>query len=84
MYSPSGFVDRWDISGNILLGEWRSITSRYGNTSAIRDLPPLRWSRYANSALKVREALKSYLKSDQGAVSWQWKHARSRGPINSA
>lgn len=28
-----------------------------------------RGSRYANSALKTREALKSYLNSDQGAVS---------------
>ena len=49
--------------------------------SAVQDLLPPRGSRYANSALETREALKSYLNSDQGAVSWQWDYVRSRGPI---
>ena len=78
---PTGFVDSFDSSGNILLGEWRSITLADGNTSAMQDLPPPRGSRYAISALETREALKSYLNSDQGAVSWQWDYVRSRGPI---
>ena len=81
IYCPTGFVDSFDDSGNILLGDWRSITSADGNTSAMRDLPPPRGCRYANSALETREALKSYLNSDQGAVSWQWDYVRSRGPI---
>ena len=80
-YCPTGFVDSFDSSGNILLGEWRSITSADSNTSAMQDLQPPRRCRYANSALETREALKSYLNSDQGAVSWQWDYVRSRGPI---
>ena len=71
MYCPTGFAGSFDDSGNILLGEWRSITSADGNTSTMQDLPPPRGCRYANSAMETKEALKSYLNSDQGAVSWQ-------------
>lgn len=83
MYCPTGFVDSFDSSGNIVPGEWRSIVSSCtdGNASAIQDLPRPRGSRYSNSAHEVRESLLSYLNSDQGAVPWQWDYVRSRGPV---
>ena len=81
IYCPTGFVDSFDDSGNILLGEWRNITSADGNKSVMQDLPSPRACRYANSALETRKTLKYFLNSDQEAVSWQWEYVRSRGPI---
>ena len=37
MYCPTGFVDSFDSPGNILPGEWQSITLADGNTSAMKD-----------------------------------------------
>ena len=36
--------------------------------------PPIRDSRYRNYAMEVREALKAYVNSELGAVSWQWEY----------
>ena len=69
-YCPAGFVDSFDDSGNILPGEWRRITSADEDSSALRNLPAARGTRYRNYALDVREALKAYVNSDQGAVPW--------------
>ena len=79
-YCPAGFVDSFDDSGNILPGEWRRITSADEDSSALRNLPAARGTRYRNYALDVREALKAYVNSDQGAVPWQWDYIRKRGP----
>ena len=80
-YCPAGFDDSFDDSGNILPGEWRRITSADEDSSALRNLPAARGTRYRNYALDVREALKAYVNSDQGAVPWQWDYIRKRGPI---
>ena len=80
-YCPDGFVDSFDGSGNILTGEWRRITSADEGSGALCSLPPARGSRYRNYAMEVREALKAYVNSEQGAVSWQWEYIRRRGPI---
>lgn len=82
-YCPAGFIDSFNSSGDILPGQWRCSVSGDGNNgSAIQTLTPPRGSRYSNSAVEVREALKEYVNSDAGAVSWQWDYVRSRGPIN--
>lgn len=80
-YCPAGFVDSFDGSGNILPGEWRRITSADEGSGAFCSLPPTRGSRYRNYAMEVREALKVFVNSEQGAVSWQWEYIRRRGPI---
>ena len=80
-YCPAGFVDSFDSSGNILPGEWRRITSADEGSSALCNLPAARGTRYRNYALEVREALKAYVNSEQGAVPWQWDYIRRRGPI---
>ena len=80
-YCPAGFVDSFDGSGNILPGEWRRITSADEGSGAFCSLPPTRGSRYRNYAMEVREALKAFVNSEQGAVSWQWEYIRRRGPI---
>ena len=80
-YCPTGFVDSFDSSGNILPGEWRNVVSTDGSSGALGNLPVARGTRAHNSAVQVREALKQYVNSEQGAVSWQWDYIHSRGPI---
>lgn len=79
-YCPAGFVDSWDEKGEIKEGEWRRLVADDQNI-ILRDLPPLRGSRPANSAADVREGLKSYVNSLEGSLSWQWEHVRSRGNV---
>lgn len=80
-YCPAGFVDSFDGSGNILPGEWRRITSADDGSGAFCSLPATRGTRYRNHAIEMREALKAYVNSEEGAVSWQWEYIRRRGPI---
>ena len=78
----SYFVDSFDDSGNTLPGEWHRITSADEDSSALRNLPAARGTRYRNYALDVREALKAYVNSVQGADPWQLDYIRKRGPIH--
>ena len=78
----SYFVDSFDDSGNTLPGEWHRITSADEDSSALRNLPAARGTRYRNYALDVSEALKAYVNSDQGAVPCQWDYICKRGPIH--
>ena len=75
-YCPAGFVDSFDGSGSILPGEWRRITSADKVSGAFCSLPPSRGSRYRNYAMEVTEALKAFVNSEQGTVSWQWEYIR--------
>ena len=68
-YCPADFMDSFDGSGNILQGDWRRITSADKGSGALCSLPPTRGSRYRNYATEVREALKAYVNSEQGAVT---------------
>lgn len=81
LYCPTGFVDSYDSSGKILPGHWRSMV-KDDDRSAFRDLSLPRGSRYLSSAMQVREAMKSYVNSEEGAVSWQLDYVRSRGPVH--
>jgi len=80
-YCPAGFVDSEDRSGKIKEGEWRRIVSTEGGNGALRPLPLARGSRQVKTAVEVREILKNYLVSSEGAVPWQWDYVRSRGPV---
>ena len=70
VYCPTGFVDSFDSSGKILPGYWRSVV-KDDNRGAFSDLSLPRGSRYSSTAMQVREAKKSYVNSEEGAVSWQ-------------
>ena len=80
-YCPAGFLDSFDGSGSILPGEWRKITSADKGSGEICSLPPSRGLRYRNYDMEVREALKAFVNSEQGAVSWQWECIRRGGLI---
>ncbi|XP_057296815.1 uncharacterized protein LOC130625697 [Hydractinia symbiolongicarpus] len=72
-YCPSGFVDSWDDKGEIKEGEWRRLVAD-GNSSLLIDIPPIRGSRPSNTAVNVRDNLKSYVNSMEGSLPWQWEH----------
>ena len=79
VYCLAGFVDSEDRSGKIKEGEWRRIVSAQ---DALRPLPLARGWRQVKTAVEVREVLKNYLVSSEGAVAWYCYHyVRSRGPI---
>ena len=48
---------------------------------ALRPLPLALGSRQVKTAVEVREILKNYPVSREGAVPWQQDYVRSRGPI---
>ena len=71
-YCPTGFVDSEDSSGRIKPGEWRSLVADDG----CRPLCRPHNTRYGENAKEIRDALKYYVNSEQGAVPWQLKHVR--------
>ena len=60
-YSPSGFTDSEDNSGNLIPGE---------------DLPRTHGSRVASEALEIRSELKRYMNSQEGSLPWQVDYIR--------
>ena len=72
-YYPSGFVDSEDSSGRIKPGEWRSLIST-GDTST--PLSKLHNVRYTETAKDIRDGLKDFFNSEQGALPWQLKHVQ--------
>ena len=73
-YTPQGFVDSEDNSGNIISGQWRGLID--GN--CLQNVKPVHNSKYTNTALETREALANYL-STEGSVPWQWDYIRRTG-----
>ena len=69
MYTPRGFIDSESKDGVIKEGEWRSM--KPDGEIAFQKLNPVCGSRYSNDALKVREALTTYVNSEEGTVLWQ-------------
>ena len=61
-YTPAGFIDSENGSGEILPGEWRNTVPNA--RSAMSDIPNVRGSRYRDDALVMRESLKDF-------VNWQ-------------
>ena len=78
--SPAGFVDSFDDSGNILPGEWRRITSAVEDSSALRNLPAARETRYRNYALeshvddRYKRSLINTLLDRACRLSSDWSH----------
>ena len=76
MYCPSGFVDSYSSTGEYKPGAWRKQDMR-GNASGLRPVAPAKGCRSRATAVEVREALKEYVNSESGLVSWQLDHVRS-------
>ena len=47
----------------------------------LENIDPLRGCRPTNSAIGVRDFLKTYVNSFEGSLPWQWDHVRSRGNV---
>ena len=63
-YTPKGFVDSEDSTGNITVGKWR----KNEDANELVNLPNVRGSRYSQDALSMRDALKAYVNSPLGKV----------------
>ena len=78
-YCPAGFVESKDTTGEKRPGEWRRIVQEESN-GALRPRCRPRESRYQQCAVNVREHLKQYVTSPEGALSWQWDYVTCKGP----
>ena len=76
-YTPAGFVDYKDSSGNIILVDWRSELS--SDEGGLRHLNQIGGNRYTFEAGKARDDFKSYFNSPEGEVPWQQQHFLSCG-----
>ena len=76
-YIPKGFIDCEDSTGNITLGDWRTVVSN--DTSAIRNAAKVGSNNYSMDAKDVREEYTRYFNSPVGSVPWQYKHVTSCG-----
>ena len=63
-YTPKGFVDSEDSTGNVTVGKWR----KNEDANELVSLPNVRGSRYSQDALSMRDALKAYVNSPLGKV----------------
>ena len=63
-YTPKGFVDSEDSTGNVTVGKWR----KNEDANELVNLPNVRGSRYSQDALSMRDALKAYVNSPLGKV----------------
>ena len=73
-YTPAGFIDSQDSTGEIIAGQWRKNV-----TNNLQEIGPVRNSRYQGNSLEVRETFAEYLISKNGFVSWQWYFIRKTG-----
>ena len=73
-YTPTGFIDSEDCSGQIKDGLWRNELN-----SAFMDVRPARPRKGKNSAVDMREALAQYFVSEEGSVPWQTDYIRRTG-----
>ena len=75
-YIPSGFVDSYDTSGELVPGTWRSLP----NINRAMGALARQGSNHTGTNPKaVRERLCSYVNSDVGSVPWQTQHVRQDG-----
>ena len=72
VYTPVGFVNSQASSGEIRPGEWRRIVDDVGMSS----IPNVCGSRYANTAIAMREVVKNYVNGETGNMECQWDHVR--------
>ena len=80
-YTPAGFIDSEDSTGNILPGDWRNIgTDGNGGLNAIDRIGG---NRYSVEASDARDALKDYFNSadSEADCPWQLQYIRSCGTV---
>lgn len=69
-YCSPTYVDSLDEGGNIIEGDWRKLS----NLDSALQLRSQSLGRYTNDAKSIREELKNFVNSEEGSISWQWKH----------
>ena len=78
-YCPNGFIDCENFDVSLKEGMWRDIVRGEG-VAELQEIRNVRGSRYQQSILAQREALKDYF-MNENILSWQLEHVRSCGPI---
>ena len=69
IYTPPGSIDNEDsITHLVQPGEWRQSPEPQG----LKSLAQQGSNRYSNAAKELRDYLKDYYNSEEGAVPWQW------------
>ena len=78
-YTPAGFFDSEDSTGNILPGDWRN-TGKDGGLNAVDRVGG---NRYTFEASDARDAFKAYFNSADGQADclWQLQYVRSCGSV---
>lgn len=77
-YTPQGFVDSNNTSGDIVKGDWRSIVD--GGSGGLNQLPRMARNRCSYESTYVRNTYCSYFNSE-GQVPWQLAHVTNLGPL---
>lgn len=79
-YTPAGFIDNEDSTGNILPGDWRNAVANDGGLNAIGRVGG---NRYTVEASDARDAFKAYFNSADGLndCPWQLQYVRSCGSV---
>ncbi|XP_064635780.1 uncharacterized protein LOC135492963 [Lineus longissimus] len=72
-YCPPGFVDQQDEQHNITEGVWRK---EVGEGSALYPIGRVGANNYDINAAEVRNNLKDYFTSEEGALPWQLNHVQ--------
>lgn len=71
MYLPEGYVDHYDVEGNLVLGEWRK---NGGHENCVPIEKAFEHELTPNSDPKsLRDMLADFFFSPEGEVPWQWK-----------
>ena len=70
-YTPNNFLKREDNSGDIVVGQWRSILDGH----SLQNVRPIRNQQCTRTTTETREALANYLATD-GSVSSQLDYIR--------
>lgn len=80
-YTPAGFIDSEDSTGNILPGDWRNIVTD-GN-GGLNEIGRIGGNRYSVEASDARDAFKDYFHSADGEADcpWQLQYVRSCGTV---
>ena len=78
-YCPRGFVD-FETNREFRPGEWQRIV--HGDTRFFIPCRRYRGSPYEDNAIKMRNDLKDYVKSDIGSLPWQLNYVQRTGRVN--
>ncbi len=75
-YTPTGFIDSEDSSGNIIPGDWHTIVQ--GEQGALQDTSTGRaFNNTSLTAKGTRDVFKKFFNSKKGSLSWQKSYENS-------